>query len=175
MSEEKEQAPPLVQRGMPSGGHKALEPLVGDWDVTMTLYAAMGTPEKPYTVKVRTKREWIAKGRFVRDVSEGPDYFRQGTLGYSNIDLRYEWVTQDAMNANMMVYLGKPGSGVRMPISMSGTFTDQGILGEDTVGKSIGQRTEITITDNDHHRIDLFMTPPGGEERLVDSKAFVRR
>src|SRR3569833_1943350 len=113
-------------RGMPSGGHKALESLVGDWDVTMTLYAAMGTAENPYKVKVRTKREWIANGRFVRDVSEGPDYFRQGTLGYSNIDSRYEWVTQDAMNANMMVYLGEPGSGVQMPINMSGSFTDQG-------------------------------------------------
>lgn len=167
--------PPLVQRGMPSDGHRFLEPLVGDWDVAMTLFAALGTPDNPYTVKVRTAREWIANGRFLRDVSEGPDYFRQGTLGYSNVDARYEWVTQDAMNANMMIYLGVPGGGPGNPINMLGTFTDQGILGEEMVGKVVEQRTEILITGPDHHTINLFMTPPGGEEMLVDSKVFRRR
>lgn len=166
--------PPLVVRGEPGPGQHALDPLVGDWDVTMTLFAAMGSPEKPYTAKLRTHREWIANGRFLRDVSEGPNYFRQGTLGYSNMDKRYEWVTQDAMNANMMIYLGRAGSGTAQPISMTGNFTDQGILGENMAGKSIGQRTVITIQDRDHHRIDIYMTPPGGRERLVDRKDFVR-
>jgi uncharacterized protein DUF1579 len=166
--------PPLVTRGEPGPGHRALEPLVGDWDVTMTLFAAMGSPEKPYTVQLRTHREWIGGGRYLRDVSEGPDYFRQGTLGYSNMDRRYEWVTQDGINANMMIYLGRPGSGTAQPITMSGSFTDQGVLGEATVGKRVGQRTVITIQDPNHHRFDLYMTPPGGKERLVDRKVYVR-
>jgi len=167
--------PPFVARGLPGPAHRALDPLVGDWDVTMTLYAAMGSPEKPFTAKLTTHREWIAEGHYLRDVTRGANYYRQATLGYSNMDRRYEWVTQDAVNANMMIYLGAPGSGPSHPISMVGTFTDQGILGEASVGKAIGQRTVITIQDPDHHQIDLYFTPPDSTERLVDRKVYVRR
>jgi hypothetical protein len=166
---------PLVERGLPGEGHKLLEPLVGDWVVTMTLYAAMGSPEKPYTAKLTTHREWIAGGRYLRDVTEGESFYRQGTLGYSNMDRRYEWVTQDAINTNMMIFLGIPGSGPQIPITMIGSFTDQGILGDSVAGQLVGQRTVIAIQDDDHHRIDLYLTPPGGEERLVDRKVFIRK
>jgi hypothetical protein len=170
-----QQPPPFAQRGMPGSGQKVLEPLAGDWDVTMTLFAAMGSPQKPFVAKLSCHREWIAQGRFLRDVTEGPNYFRQGTLGYSNMDKRYEWTTQDAINANMMIYLGKPGSGPGLPITMAGSFTDQGILGEADVGKRVAQRTVITLHDRDHHEIDIYFTPSGARERLVDRKVYVRK
>ena len=104
-------APPFVTRGMPAEGQKAMEPLAGDWKVTMTVYIAMGSPEHPVTSNdLVAHREWIAGGRFLRDVTEGTiggsPYWRMATLGYSNMDGRYEWVTQDAFNANMMIYQG---------------------------------------------------------------------
>jgi len=168
-------APPFAQRGLPGAGQNALEPLVGDWDVTMKLYAAMGTPQKPFTARLVCHREWIGGGRFLRDVTQGPEYFRQGTLGYSNIDKRYEWVTQDGLNANMMIYLGRPGSAPGFPITMTGSFTDQGLLGESDAGKRVAQRTVITVRDRNHHQIDIYFTPSGGKERLVDSKVYVRK
>ena len=171
--------PPFVTRGLPAEGHKAMAPLAGVWKVSMTVYAAMGTPEKPVTsTDLVTRREWIAGGRFLRDVTEGTiggaPYWRMGTLGYSNIDGRYEWVTQDALNANMMIYRGAAKAGPQFPASLSGTFTDQGILGERYAGKTIRQRTVIKIDGPDHHTIDLYFTPPGGTERLVDHKDYTR-
>jgi hypothetical protein len=160
---------------MPGAGQKALQPLEGDWDVTMTLYIATGSPQKPATTKLAAKREWIADGRFLRDVTQGDGYYRQGTMGYSNMDRRFEWVTQDGINAGMMIYLGTPGSGPKVPISMTGTFTDQGLLGETSKGKRVQQRTVVTVQDQDHHRIDLYFTPAGGKERLVGRQKFVRR
>jgi Protein of unknown function (DUF1579) len=170
--------PPFVTRGMPGDGHKAMEPLAGDFEVKMSLYGALGTPDKPFTATLKAHREWVGDGRFLRDITSGDipggHYWRMGTLGYSTMDRRYEWVTQDALNANMMIYLGKTGSGPQFPASLSGAFTDQGVLGEKVAGKRVAQRTEIVIQDQDHHRIEIYFTPPRGKERLFDRKDYTR-
>ena len=171
--------PPFVVRGLPGPGQEAMRPLAGDWKAVMSLYAALGTPDHPATSDdLRTHREWIAGGRFLVDVTEGTmggqPYYRKGTLGYSAMDKRFEWVTQDAMNANMMIYMGAKGSGPTFPTSLTGSFTDQGLLGESFAGRSIRQRTVIRIFDNDHHEMLIYFTPPGGKERLVDRKEYKR-
>lgn len=145
----------------------------------MTLYIAMGSPEHPVTsTDLVAHREWIAGGRFLYDVTQGTlggaPYWRAGTLGYSNVDARYEWVTQDATNANMMIYQGKPKTGPHFPASLSGTFTDQGILGERYAGKTVRQRTVIKIDGPDSHTIDLYFTPPGGREKLAARAVYTR-
>ena len=171
--------PPFVARGLPGAGQEAMKPLAGDWKVSMWLYAAVGTPDHPVqSDDIKCHREWIADGRFLTDVTEGTvggqAYYRRGTLGYSGVDKRYEWVTQDALNANMMIYAGANGSGPGFPASLRGSFTDQGLLGEKYAGKTIGQRTVIRIVDNDHHEMLIYFTPPGERERLVDRKVYTR-
>lgn len=171
--------PPFVVRGMPGAGHEAMVALAGDWSVSMELYAALGAPEEPFKANLTAHREWVADGRFLREILTGdmPDggrYWRMGTLGYSNMDRRYEWVTQDALNSGMMIYLGASGSGPGFPASLTGTFTDQGVLGEAFVGRHIGQHTVISIDDADHHAIDIYFTPPGEQERLIDRKVYAR-
>jgi hypothetical protein len=57
---------------------------------------------------------------------------------------------------------------------MTGTFTDQGVAGEETVGKRVGMRTTIQIENNSRHRIDLYFTRPGKKETLAVSATYVR-
>ena len=57
---------------------------------------------------------------------------------------------------------------------MTGEFTDPGLLGETSVGKTIHQRTVVTIEGPDSHVMEIYFTPPGGEERLIDRKIFTR-
>ncbi len=171
--------PPFVVRGLPGDGQKAMQALVGDWRVEMSLFAAMGTPQHPATsTDLVAHREWIGGGRFLRDVTQGTfggsPYYRMGTLGYSNMDRRYEWVTQDGLNANMMIYKGVRASGPRFPASLAGTFTDQGLLGEASAGKTVRQRTVITIDGPDRNVMEIYFTPTGGRERLVDRKVYTR-
>ena len=90
------------------------------------------------------------------------------------MDQRYEWVTIDPINTTMMYYLGKLRSGVSMPIEVSGVFTDQGVVNEQTVGKSVRQRTVIRIESNDQHTFELYFTPPGGKEQLADRSVYTR-
>src|SRR5262245_43498085 len=165
--------PAWVQRGTPSAGPAALGPLVGVWRGHQSVYGTRGrSPDLPPIVSqdIRTTRVWVADGQYIEDTTEGTvegqPYWRRGWLGYSNIDRRYEWVTV-APRVPMMIYLGKPGSGDQLPIEMTGVFTDQGVVSEQTVGKPIGQRTVIRIESPDRHIFELYFTPPGGKEQLA--------
>lgn len=169
----------FLQRGIPGAGHAVLAPLEGTFKVEMSVYMLMGTPEKPAISRdIVCRRIWVGDGRFLRDVTEGSfagsPYYREGLLGFSNVDQRYEWVTVDGSNANMMIYRGENGSGARLPIEMSGVFTDQGWLGEKMAGKPVGMRTVISIESHDRHVFELYFTPPDGAERLVDRKVYTR-
>ena len=172
--------PAWVKRGLPSAGHAALAPLVGSWRVEMSIYGTMGrSPDLPPIVSqdIRTTRVWVADGQYIEDTTEGTvggkPYWRRGWLGYSNLDRRYEWVTIGP-RVPMMIYLGKPGSGVQMPIEVTGVFTDQGVVNERTVGKPVVQRTVIRIESDDRHVFDLYFTPPGGEQQLALRAVYTR-
>lgn len=172
--------PRWLQRGTPGAGHAALTPLIGSWQVEMSIYGTMGrSPDLPPIVSsdIRTTRSWVANGQYIEDTTkgtvEGQPYWRRGWLGYSNLDRRYEWVTI-AARVPMMIYFGKSASGEQTTIELAGTFTDQGIVNEQTVGKPVGQRTVIRIESNDRHVFDLYFTPPGKKEQLAMRLVFTR-
>ena len=178
---DQQQMPKWKIRGLPGPGHAALEPLVGTWRVQMSIHATLGrSPEEPPLVfdNLTCKREWVADGHYLEDTTEGVaaigTIWRKGWLGYSNMDRRYEWVTIDPINSDMMIYAAETGSGTNMPISMSGFFTDQGVSGEENAGKSVGMRTVIAIESNDRHVFELYFTPPGKQEVLATRQIYTR-
>jgi hypothetical protein len=171
--------PAIVQRTAPGPGHKALEPLVGDWRVEKQLFVAIGSPGHPATSEgMTTHRAWIGDGRFLHDVTRGSiggrPYYRAGFLGFNTMDRRYEWTTADNFTPILMSYQATTGSGVTQPIQMAGTFTDPGVTGEHNVGKSIPMRTVIQIEGPDKHVFELYFTPPGKPEVLADRMVFTR-
>ena len=125
-----------------------------------------------------SRKQWLAGGRYIEDTMEGTlngsPVWRRGWLGYSTMDDRYEWVTIDPVNTTMMYYEGAPRSGGQRPIVMSGSFTDQGVAGEDTVGRRVAMRTVITIESNDRHVFELYFTRPGQREALATRAVYTR-
>jgi hypothetical protein len=178
---QQQEMPLWMSRGLPGPGHRALDPLIGTWKVHMSIHGTFGrNPDDPPIVSedLICRREWIAGGRYLEDTTQGTaaggTYWRRGWLGYSNMDGRYEWVTVDAVNTTMMSYAGAPGSGSKMPITMSGVFTDQGVAGEAAVGKSVPMRTVIKVENNDRHVFELYFTPPGKGEVLATRQVYTR-
>jgi Protein of unknown function (DUF1579) len=172
--------PAWIQRGAAGAGHAALAPLVGSWRVELSIYGTMGrSPELPPIVSrdIRTTRTWIADGYYIEDTTEGTvegkPYWRRGWLGYSNIDRRYEWVTIAPL-VPMMIYQSRPGSGAQLPIDLTGTFTDQGVVSEQSVGKPVVQRTVFRIESKDRHVSELYFTPPGGQQQLALRMVYTR-
>ena len=175
------QLPPMVRNGLPGPMHQRLNALLGEWQVEMTIYIAGGTKDKPIISRDLTcRREWIAEtgNRYLRDVTEGSvggdRYYRMGLLGYSIMDKAYEWVTVDALNANMMIYHSR-GENSSREISMMGEFTDQGVLGKRYEGKRVGMRTVIRIESPERNVFELYMTPSNGHEILAVRAIYTRR
>src|SRR5688572_10491707 len=55
--------------GAPGAAHKALEPLVGEWNAEVKMWMA---PDAPPTInKANAKSTWAMKGRFVREEFNG--------------------------------------------------------------------------------------------------------
>ena len=175
--------PLMLKNGLPNEMHRRLDALVGEWDVEKSLFVAGGTTEKPIVSSgMICRREWISEtgNRHLRDTTQGTlaenPYYRLGILSYSTMDKRYEWNTVDATNSMMMTYKGaKNSAAAGGDIVMSGEFTDQGIFGDSSAGKTIGQRTVIKIESPDRHIIELHFTPPGEPERLIDRSVYARR
>ena len=175
-----DELPAMVRNGLPGPMHDRLNALLGKWQVEMAIYIAGGSPERPVISRDLTcRREWIAEtgNRYLRDVTEGSvggnRYYRMGLLGYSTMDKRYEWVTVDALNANMMIYRGRDGDSSE-DISMTGEFTDQGVLGERYAGKSVGMRTVIHIESSERNVVELYVTPPQAHEFLATRAIYTR-
>lgn len=171
--------PPFVRRGMPGPFQFALDPLAGVWRVDKKIFIAIGDRRRPAVSSGMTcRRHWFAGHRHLEDVTTGviggSSYYRLGVLGFSDMDRRYEWVTFDALNANMMVYVSAPLGAPTRKIVMTGSFTDQGLLGEAYAGKSIPMRTVIEILGPDHHAIELAFMPPDEPEVLVDRSVYTR-
>jgi uncharacterized protein DUF1579 len=171
--------PPFAQRGLPGTFQAALDPLQGKWKVEKKIFIAIGTKEHPAVSSGMTcTRRWIAGQRHLEDVTTGTlgggAYYRLGVLGFSNIDRQYEWATFDALNSNMMIYHSVPMDAPSHKIVLTGTFTDQGLLGESSVGKSVPMRTNLEILGPDRHIIDLTFMPPGEPEILIDHSTYTR-
>ena len=173
--------PAWVRRGLPGPGHATLAPLAGTWRVQMGIYATLGrsADAPPITSDdLVTRRQWLAGGRYLEDTTEGTlegsRYWRRGWLGYDNMAARYEWVTIDEINAGMMRYISRTGSGPQTRIDLFGTFVDQGVAGEDFVGKTVQMRTVIRIESADRHVIELYFTPPGRKEALATRAVYTR-
>ncbi|HEX4818357.1 MAG TPA: DUF1579 family protein [Nonomuraea sp.] len=161
----------------PGAHHHALNPLVGTWKATKTNYVLAKKPIVSHDITVKVS--WIGQtgGRFLREKTEGTlagkPYFRLGVLGFSNIDRRYEWTTFDSVTPTTMTYRGKPVKGTSRKLSIPGTFTDPGILGPRYQGKTIPMRTVITLGEKP--TFDLYFTPPGQKERLIDRVVYTRK
>ena len=173
--------PKWLSRGLPGRGHAVLAPLVGTWRVQMSFYGTLGRrPDQPplVTEDLVSRRQWVAGGRYIEDTMEGTlngsPVWRKGWLGFSTMDRRYEWVTIDPVNTTMMYFTGAPNSEGQTPITMSGVFTDQGVAGEETVGKSVGMRTVIKIENADRNVFELYFTRPGQKETLATRAIYTR-
>jgi Protein of unknown function (DUF1579) len=174
--------PAWLRRSQPGPGHAALQPLVGTFRQHKEIFGGLlGRPKDAPTIvsdDVTTTRRWVGGGRWMEDVSEGSilggPYWRHGWLGYSNMDQRFEWVTVDGFNTTLMSYAAAPKSGEKAPLDMVGQFTDQGVVGEATVGKTVSMRTVIRIENQDRHVFELYFTPPGEKEYLVDRTSYTR-
>ncbi|NEW26908.1 DUF1579 family protein [Nocardia cyriacigeorgica] len=174
----------VVATNMPEhqdAGHARLNVLAGEWRADKYTYVAGGTPDAPLRGDLVSRWHWIAEtgGNFLQEevsgILSGKPYFRMGLLGYSPLDDRYEWTTVDSITPMTMAYRSDKGSAGGEVITMSGEFTDPGVLGAENTGKPTAMRTELRIESSDRVVMEIFFAPTGLPERLADRVILTRR
>jgi hypothetical protein len=93
----------------PGAPHKALEPLIGEWEIEARFW--MGGPDTPpIESKGTTKAKWILGGRFIQEEvnSEmmGQPFQGIGTTGFDNLKKKYVSTWVDNMNTMISISEG---------------------------------------------------------------------
>jgi hypothetical protein len=124
--------------GTPGAAHKALEPLVGNWNAEVKTWMAPDAP--PTVTRATSKSTWAMNGRFVQQEFNGEfmgkPFHGLSFTGYDNTKKEYQSVWIDDMNTAMHVAEGKAEGGGKA-ITLEGKY-DCPLTGEkDKTSKQI--------------------------------------
>lgn len=143
----------------PDAHHQALEPLVGEWSGTFTMWMEPGAP--PMTSVGTITRKWVLGGRFLKEVVEASSdigtFQGLGYMGYNRTDGQYEFVWMESMSTAISFASGSldPATNV---LATRGTYR------EPVTGKLTYSRGEMDLSDPNRQVYIGYATGPDGKE-----------
>lgn len=149
----------------PTAEHKALEALMGEWD--MVTRAWVSPTAAPIEMKATVKKSMDMGGRFLREDVTGADptgqpYTGVGYLGFDPGAKQYQGVWISSNNAAMIVYSGKAN-----PDGKSFAFT--GRESDPTGGAALDFKMTVTIDSPDKHTLVFnYLIPNAGELKAFE-------
>ena len=150
--------------GTPGPAHKALEPLVGNWDAEVKMWMAPDAP--PTTSKASATSKWIMNKRFVQMDFNGEFMgkpFRGLSIsGYDNTKQKYNNVWIDDMHTMTVVSEG-PGTDGNKVITFEGTY-DCPITGE----KNKASKQIVRIISPDKHIYEMHDPSRGANSKTME-------
>ncbi len=151
-----------VAYATPGAPHKALEAVVGTWDVKSKVWMAPGAP--PDETTGTSENKMILGGRYLEQRYEGTamgqPFHGIGVTAFDNYKKKYVATWIDSMGTGIMVTTGafdKAGKA----LTSWGTMDDPGLK------KTMKVKTAVTIVDADHHTYESWY--PGPDGKMVKS------
>jgi hypothetical protein len=145
----------MQKAGTPGDAHKKLSPMVGTFDTKVTMFMPGMPPMQ--SVGVSTNK-WILDGRFIQQSFDGNfmgmPFNGIGFTGYDNTKQKYVGVWMDNMGTAMMTSTGT-ASGKTMKF----TSTMENVM----TGKPETITETVTVTDDDHHSMEMWGPGPDGK------------
>ena len=168
--------PASARLALPGDNHRWLEPLVGQWQVEMRVFFAPG--QAPLVSKELTAtRSWILGGRYLREelsgVFAGNPSNRIATLGFNNLDERWELSTIDTFEPGMMAY-ASTSRGTASRFELRGESTEAG-MGAVATGRKRDLRFEFEVVDGNKNMQKIYLKYPGQPEMLFVEQIFTRK
>lgn len=159
------------QYAMPGEGHKALEPLVGKWDYTVSWWE---TPDaQPQTSTGTSETKWIMGGRFLEQTAQGTamgqEFHGMGLMGYDNMQKEYTGVWIDNMGTGMMTSTGTYDAA-------SKTFTEKGSFScpQDEGGEK-DFRGVTTLVSADKYTYEMYIKDKDDKESRMMEIVYTRK
>jgi Protein of unknown function (DUF1579) len=150
--------------GTPAAAHKALEPLVGNWEAEVKSWMAPDAP--PTVTRATAKSSWAMNGRFVQEEFNGEFMgkpFRGLSLtGYDNTKQKYNSVWIDDMHTAMFTSEGAGENGGKV-ITLEGRY-DCPITGQ----KDMAMKQVIRIISRDKHVLEMYDPSKGDNAKTME-------
>lgn len=173
-AQEKKEQPDFMELmkkfGTPGPEHKNLEPLVGQWDVTVKMFEKPG--ESPKVSKGTSNTQWMLDKRYIgehfKGNIEGMSFEGMGLTGYDRYGKKYVGMWVDSMSTGFMTTKGTYDAKTK-------TFTFEYVHDDPYMGKKMKCRDVVRILGNDEHVSEMYRAPfGGGDEFKIMEIRYVR-
>jgi hypothetical protein len=153
----------MAAAGQPGAEHKKLEPLVGDWNMTMKMW--MDPSQPPAEIKATVKREWIMGGRFVQESVkgefEGKPFEGLGLWGYDSAQKKYTTVRACGLCGMVQSDTSDiDATGRKFECTTEGKCP--------VTGEMVKGRDEVVIESKDRIVANIFKTMDGKEFKAME-------
>jgi len=156
-AEEKAAWAAMEKAASPGDAHKKLSAMVGDFDTKVSSWMAVGTP--PVTSTGRSHNSWALDGRWVEErftgTFMGKPFHGIGYTGYDNIKKKYVGTWMDTFTTSVMMSSGEIGA--------DGKYTFESSMDDPMSGKAMPVKEVVTVTDDDHHVMEMWTPDPSGQ------------
>jgi hypothetical protein len=158
----------MMKAATPGDAHKSLDMFAGSWKTTVKSWMAPGTD--PMTMEGTSETKWMMGGRYLEQrftsAFMGMPFEGLGYTGYDNIKKQYWSTWMDNMSTAMMTSTG----------SYDGkTWTFKGTMPDPMTGKDSTLDEKITVTDADHHVMEMWGAGPDGKNFKMMEIAYSRK
>jgi hypothetical protein len=154
----------------PGEGHKALEPMIGSWNVKTTMWEKPGAP--PELGSGTAENSWVLGGRFVREEVQGEfggmKFQGLGYTGYDNFKKKYVGTWMDTMGTMIMESMGTADPSGKV-------FTLTSTIDDVMTGKPTTVRSVTRVVDANKHVMEMFGPDPSGKEFMMMEIVYTRK
>ncbi len=147
----------MMKAGQPGDAHKRLDALAGSWDTKITMWMMPGMD--PTTSSGTSTNTWVMGGRYLeqrfKGSFEGMPFEGVGYTGYDNVKKKYWGTWMDSMSTGMMTSVGSASDDGK-------TFEFEATMADPMTGKDSISKEKVTMTDADHHTMEMWSPAPDG-------------
>jgi uncharacterized protein DUF1579 len=158
----------MQKAATPGEAHQKLEPMVGTFDAKVKMW--MDPSKPPEESSGTSENTWALGNRFVQIKYEGTmmgqPFSGMGFQGYDNVTKKYVGTWMDTMSTGIMTSTGTMTGNV-----MKTTDT----MSDPMSGKAMKTTSKFTVTDNDHHAMEMWGPGPDGKTYKMMEITYTRK
>ena len=176
-AEKKAQPPAMDEKAMmemmqkaatPGDAHRKLEPMVGTFDAKVKMWMDPSKPAEESTGV--SENTWVLGNRFIETKHSGTfmgqPFSGIGYTGYDNVSKKYVGTWMDTASTGVMTSTGAMAGNV-----MTATAT----MSDPMTGKTSNATMKTTVTDKDHHTMEMWGPGPDGKNYRMMEITYTRK
>ena len=160
-AEQKAMMDKMTKAATPGAQHAMLAKMAGEWNCTVKYQMDPSQPaqESQSTATITV----LMDGRYIQESDSGQmmgaPFNGMGVYGFDNVSGKYVSTWIDNMGTGIMTGVGTADASGKV-ITWATTMNDP------VTGKPTKERMVTTFTDDNHHTLEMYGTPPGGKKEM---------